>query len=243
MLSSFLSLQLILVIIPHWNAVSGKLYRWERASYSDPWQEVGDPISITVGKNGMAWGLGLHEEVLDPLKKKEGDARAPAGIFALGTVFGDSQHSSYAINMPYLVVEEDLEAIDDPESRFYNQILRRSSVSAADWKSSEKMKEVGFLYALGIVVKHNENPPVPFAGSCIFIHIGSEPIEGTAGCTAMAEEDLIKLVSWLDEKKKPLLVQLPLEQYIIKKASWQLPKMLFEASEQGGLPLTAPQDL
>jgi hypothetical protein len=41
-------------------------------------------------------------------------------------------------------------------------------------------------YALGAVVAHNSTPPVPGAGSCIFLHVWESPVTPTAGCTAMA---------------------------------------------------------
>ncbi|MBF8262931.1 MAG: hypothetical protein HW387_596 [Parachlamydiales bacterium] len=51
-------------------------------------------------------------------------------------------------------------------------------------------------------------------GSAIFMHIWRDPGFPTAGCTAMQEKDIGDIVSWLDEKKHPVLVQLPMEEYL-----------------------------
>jgi D-alanyl-D-alanine dipeptidase len=63
-------------------------------------------------------------------------------------------------------------------------------------------------YKYGIVVDHNGimegEKSIRGAGSCIFIHIKSIP---TAGCTVMEEAEIKEIIRWLDETKKPLLVQ------------------------------------
>ncbi|HEY2810824.1 MAG TPA: L,D-transpeptidase family protein [Rhabdochlamydiaceae bacterium] len=207
-------LQLLVAVSSHWNAVEGELYRYQRFTTDSPWELVGRPIAIKLGKEGMAWGRGILQWKDDEgLQKKEGDGRSPAGLFSLGWVFGDALHQRYARNMPFLLITEDLECVDDPGSKFYNQCVYAHTIAERDWKSSEKMQEIGPLYAIGIVVHHNCNPVVPGGGSAIFMHICSEQGKGTAGCTAMAEEDLITLVSWLDEYQNPRLLQLPMEEY------------------------------
>ena len=42
------------------------------------------------GKNGLAWGKGIADNLdqRDGPVKHEGDGKAPAGIFKLGTAFG-----------------------------------------------------------------------------------------------------------------------------------------------------------
>ena len=78
------------------------------------------------------------------------------------------------------------------------------------------------LYRWGIMVKHNWKP-YPGYGSCIFIHLWRGPGQGTAGCTAMAPQNMKSLLHWLDVKKYPLLIQLPEAEYEKLKKSWRLP--------------------
>ena len=41
---------------------------------------------VSVGRNGAAWGLGLHAAQPQGPQKQEGDGRAPAGVFTLGAI-------------------------------------------------------------------------------------------------------------------------------------------------------------
>ena len=53
------STQTIVVTTSNWNAVEGRLQRYERATTHEKWRPVGEPISIVVGKNGLGWGIGV----------------------------------------------------------------------------------------------------------------------------------------------------------------------------------------
>ena len=221
-----LVLQLLVVVSADWNAVDGILYRFQYTPKTLQWESFSHPIPVTLGKQGMAWGRGLID--LDDEKgahKKEGDQKAPAGLFSLGPIFGDALHQSYAKNMPFLLITDDLECIDDSHSVYYNQLVNTNSILKQDWKSSEKMKEMGFLYAIGMVIQHNVHPVKPEMGSAIFMHVWRNKGMGTAGCTAMKEDDLKEIVEWLDISQQPSLIQLPMEEYISKQAQWGLPEL------------------
>lgn len=232
------STQMIVVTTPDWNTVEGRLQRYERANTHQSWQPIGDSIPIVVGKNGIGWGIGLVptndpaiRQASDPVKK-EGDGRSPAGVFALGRAFGDSAQPLPGSKMPYLSLIPSIECVDDTTSKFYNRLVDRASVTP-DWKSSEHMRATGEAYRWGIVVGHNgilaegkQKPPVPGGGSCIFLHIWHSQVSGTAGCTAMPQPYLESLLLWLDPARKPLLVQLPAEQYGQLMHRWNLPKVV-----------------
>ncbi len=224
-------LQLLVVVSPDWNGLDGVLYRYQRGSPSLQWELVGSPIGVALGEQGMAWGRGLfdcsHEK---GMHKKEGDWRAPAGVFSLGPAFGDERHQPYARKIPFLLVADGLECVDDPDSVHYNRFITEKTAHR-DWKSSEKMKEIGFLYAIGLVIQHNLNPIKPGMGSAIFMHVWRQKGMGTAGCTAMEEKDLDELVSWLDMEQSPCLVQLPSEEYMGKKSLWGLPELSLPIDE------------
>ena len=59
---------------------------------------VGEPTPVTIGRAGSAWGLGLHPAQRGP-QKREGDGRAPAGVFRIGTAFGYADRPTTAL--PY----------------------------------------------------------------------------------------------------------------------------------------------
>ncbi len=146
-------------------------------------------------------------------------------IFAISAVFGyagpDSALARRA-RLPYLAATADLKAIDDPASVHYNRIVDQSAVTP-DWASCEDMRRTDQRYEVGAVVGHNAEPPLPGAGSCIFLHVWAAPGVPTAGCTAMALADMSEIAGWLDGAAAPLLVQLPQAEYVRRAADWGLP--------------------
>ncbi len=226
------STQVIVVTTSGWNAVEGQLQRFERASVHEQWHPVGEPIAIVVGKNGLGWGIGSiadGPEVASGPVKKEGDGKAPAGIFELGTAFGYASQPLPGLRMAYLNLSPSIECVDDVASKHYNRIVDRSAV-ASDWNSSEHMRDTGESYRWGMVVDHNgmvpgdsTSPPKPGAGSCIFLHIWRSHDQGTVGCTAMSQIHLETLLTWLDPARKPRLIQLPKPAYDQLSKRWMLP--------------------
>jgi D-alanyl-D-alanine dipeptidase len=231
------STQLIVVATSNWGAVTGQLQRFERITVNEPWRPFGEPIPIVVGRNGMGWGIGLVAAddpnvrlASDPVKK-EGDGKSPAGIFDLGSAFGYSAQPLPGLKLPYLTLTESIECVDDVNSKYYNRIVDRSAV-APDWNSSEHMRDVGESYRWGIVVdlnrtiaRRNQDVPEPGGGSCVFLHIWHDQSQGTAGCTAMSQMNLEALLTWLDPKRRPLLLQLPMPAYERLTHRWNLPKL------------------
>lgn len=194
--------QLIVVTTKNWSTSKGMLQRYERKGSS--WQRMGKAINIKLGRNGLGWGLGLHTIPKDAkIIKKEGDGKAPAGIFSLKQAFG---YAPFKVKYPYEVYKETDHCVDDVHSKLYNKIVDSKKVNI-DYKSKEHMKFPKDYYKYGIVVNHNhidEEGAKKAAGSCIFLHIKKVP---TAGCTVMSESEMKKIIQWLDAKHKPLLVQ------------------------------------
>jgi L,D-peptidoglycan transpeptidase YkuD (ErfK/YbiS/YcfS/YnhG family) len=155
--------------------------------------------------------------------KREGDDKAPAGIFRLGTAFGYSAKPIFT-RMPYLALSKRIVAVDDPRSRYYNRLVDIATIKHPDWRSAENMILADQRYQWGVVVRHNE-PPKPGAGSCIFLHVWLSRDTPTSGCTAMAEQHLRRLIGWLDQAQTPLLVQLPRPIYNEVRESWGLPAL------------------
>ncbi|MDB6029471.1 MAG: putative rane protein [Verrucomicrobiales bacterium] len=217
--------QLLLVTTPNWTSVSGSLRRFVRGTSDSPWRQVGAEMPIVVGRNGLGWGQGLHptNHFSGPIKK-EGDGKSPAGVFSLPSAFGLEPHTSLEfIKLPYQQLLSPIECVDDTNSIYYNQIVSRDGVKKVDWNSSEKMREIGQQYRLGVFVNHNSSPREFGGGSCIFLHIWKAAGTGTSGCTAMTSENMEVLLRWLDPAQKPILVQLPESEYQKLKGPWHLP--------------------
>jgi D-alanyl-D-alanine dipeptidase len=215
--------QLIVVTTRGWNEVPGTLVRYERKNVHASWLAVGTALPIVVGKNGLGWGRGVNAPVkgAGPVKH-EGDGRSPAGIFRLTNAFGyASADSAQWLKLPYQRATRTYECVDDTTSRYYNQTLERATV-APDWHSSEIMRRTDNAYRWGVIVAHNM-PARAGEGSCIFLHIWSGPTQGTVGCTAMAEPQLLEVMRWLDPARRPLLVQLTDSEYARRRSAWALP--------------------
>jgi L,D-peptidoglycan transpeptidase YkuD (ErfK/YbiS/YcfS/YnhG family) len=218
------SRQCIVVVSRDWNARTGVLRAYKRKNSRSDWQIHGPEIPVVLGKTGLAWGRGLAQPDGGQIPiKREGDNRAPAGIFGLGPAFGYAPASQARwVNLRYLPLTEQIEGIDDPRSRYYNQLVDRSKVRRVDWHSSEQMLRADDLYKWGVVVRHN-TPAEPGAGSCIFLHIWKNTATATTGCTAMPEESLVRLLGWLDPAARPLLVQMPRREYDALRTKFALP--------------------
>ena len=217
--------QMIVVKTSGWENVAGTVQRFERKTVETQWKAVGAPIAVVVGRGGLAWGRGLHPTNSAGPQKVEGDGKSPAGVFALSSAFGfASAEEMKWLKLPYLHVTDALECVDDVKSIRYNSIVDNSHVLNPDWNSSEKMREIGEQYRLGVVVNHNVAPRIAGKGSCIFLHIWKGDGSGTAGCTAMERGDLEELVRWLDTESSPILVQLPDSEFQRFEKDWRLPK-------------------
>jgi D-alanyl-D-alanine dipeptidase len=218
------SLQLILVTTGGWDAVDGEMMLYERDSINNQWNAVGEKIPIVVGRNGMAWGKGLHGDgVGEGPVKQEGDGRSPAGIFNLGSAFGYAAREQVGyVKLLYVQAIATLECVDDPQSAHYSRIVDRVSVEYPDWNSSERMRRDDDQYRWGVVVDHNAKGE-PGCGSCVFMHIWEAPGKGTAGCTAMNLSSMEDVLRWLDAEMRPLLVQLPRVEFERLRKAWGLP--------------------
>lgn len=212
--------QVVLVLADRVDAPTARLWQLERSGPEEGWVCRAGPARASVGRNGLAWGCGPHTPAAPPddltvwRLKREGDGCAPAGVFALPFAFGTAVPDDASwLRLPYVHATPSLRGVDDPESRFYNQLVDEARLPTGvhpDWRSREVMRRDDGLYDWGIFVAHNHPQPVggrAARGSCIFIHRWKSAGEGTAGCTALGQRDLRSLLHWLDASAHPMLVQ------------------------------------
>lgn len=220
------SRQCIVVITDDWASTSGALFVFERVDLTTSWKRRGPPFSVVLGKNGLGQGRGMIQLRFEGApNKKEGDNRAPAGIFRLSSAFGYAPERSVSwIRLPYQMLTNQTEGIDDPRSHYYNKLMDRSKASQVDWRSSERMRRADILYKWGVILDHNPDA-LPAAGSCIFLHIWKNASTPTTGCTAISESNLLRLLRWFDPDQHPILVQMPRGPYRSIQEEWSLPKI------------------
>jgi len=228
--------QLILVITDNWQVNNGNLYTFtkqnnnQKENQDQVWQKSASSIlstKVTVGKKGLAWGIGLHPKQ-QGVHKVEGDGKAPAGIFSLGNAFG--YLDNILTGLTYQAMTKNDFCIDVKGSPYYNQLVNSSIVGEKAIKGSTEgmRRDIHYKgdqrYKKGIFVKHNEEN-IDAAGSCIFMHVWKDKGIPTSGCTAMTEQNMDSILAWLDTDKNPLYIALPMAQYQALKSQWFLPEI------------------
>lgn len=212
------SLQAIAVTAENWGSTTGVLQTFSRATVNDSWTKTDFQIPVSLGSAGMGWGIGLHT-AQSPLKN-EGDGKTPAGIFSLGSAFGYQELVDTQLN--YTQMTSDHWCVDDVSMPKYNQIVKKSESPVGN--STERMLRSDNFYKFGIFVNHNPGA-LKIKGSCIFVHVWRGLGKTTAGCTAMAEDNIVSLLNWLDASKNPVFITLPVDIYQAKRDPWGLPKI------------------
>jgi D-alanyl-D-alanine dipeptidase len=207
--------QLVTVATPSWNSQTATMAVWERQTSQSVWRQsielqANFPSEAVVGKSGLAWGYGYAAlqgvgESYGRLKQ-EGDGRSPAGIYAIGKRFGFAEANSET----YRRISADTYCVDDPSSRYYNQIIDANGI-ATDWQSAERMRDID-LYRSGFAIEYRSDARSR-GGSCIFLHIWRARGKGTSGCTAVPESAMNVLQNWLKPIYKPALAILPRQQF------------------------------
>jgi L,D-peptidoglycan transpeptidase YkuD (ErfK/YbiS/YcfS/YnhG family) len=158
--------QLIVVTTENWNATSATIRLFERTQGGrTSWQIVGKPFSGVIGRREFAWGIGLHGtgEAGAP-RKREGDDTSPAGVFRLCSVFGLANPTQVLfLRLPYQQITTTTEAIDDPQSRYYNRILHWKCCDQV--QSGFQVEEVPAFQQQSVVVSASIATPAAFERS------------------------------------------------------------------------------
>ncbi len=139
-----------------------------------------------VGKNGIT------------TNKKEGDGKTPAGKFSIGTAFGTKGNPGTSLS--FRAINKDDVWVDDSESSHYNS-WQSKSATEGEWSSAEDMYIPQYRY--GFVINYNTNR-VPYKGSAISFHVANNY---TLGCVGTSEQNVIRILTWLNPSKSPVIIQ------------------------------------
>jgi L,D-peptidoglycan transpeptidase YkuD (ErfK/YbiS/YcfS/YnhG family) len=181
--------------------------------------------AVSLGRNGMAWGRGLHTEPDHGPFKKEGDGKSPAGVFALVRAFGVAKVlPDDAGGFPYLHTLPSTYCVEDVRSDWYNRIIDAQSVIPTTWERWSALRRPDGLFDWGLIVSQNDPDVRRGAGSCVFLHIWRGANVPTAGCTAMARDRIESIIRWLEPDAQPVLVQLPDTEFEEWRSRWDLPE-------------------
>lgn len=219
--------QAVVGVASGWNSSHVTLRVYEKDGGA--WRQIGPAWKGRLGKNGLAWGQGIHPQVRDKhLVKKEGDKRAPAGIFKIGGAYGYAAAIQKHPALTYRKVTSRDLWVENRGSPHYNRHLVLKHEPSAPWEKKAQMKQGDYAHALKLYIAHNDamlgGKPVPGLGSAIFFHIwrggGSKP---TAGCTTMDKGKLSQLIARIDPRRHPVYILLPQADYAARRSSWNLP--------------------
>jgi L,D-peptidoglycan transpeptidase YkuD (ErfK/YbiS/YcfS/YnhG family) len=226
--------QLVVGVAPDWDASTVQLQRFERSA-NGRWKAVGAAFPGRLGAHGLVWGRGINPRTADMTDKSEGDKRSPAGIFRLRQAFGYDAAWVARTKLPYVTVGPRDLLVEDPSSSLYNTHVHLDHDPSTPFERAQRMVRGDPAHRLQVMIDHNTQPrPVLGKGSAVMFHTWRRSgAQATAGCTSMADEDLDRLVSWLDPWKAPTYVLLPADEYRERTSSWSLP------SSVAGLELTS----
>jgi L,D-peptidoglycan transpeptidase YkuD (ErfK/YbiS/YcfS/YnhG family) len=211
--------QLVVGIAPNWDSMHGYLLRLDRTSTG--WKAAGPAAPVLFGKQGLAWGRGVFSGVAN--RKAERDKKAPAGLFKIGTIYTYDHTLPPGSTYPFHTVGAGDGWVDDVNSLQYNQHVVVDPKNPPPWFAKQRMRHNDFAYRWLVEIRHNSDPPVPGDGSAIFFHIRRGADRPSAGCTTMAEVDLIKLIRWLRPEANPEYLCLPKSEYLARWNEWDLP--------------------
>lgn len=122
--------------------------------------------------------------------KQEGDGGTPIGAYFLKRVyFRPDKLSAPKTALPVQALTPRDGWCDDPADPAYNRMVQLPFDA-----SHEKMWRDDALYDVVVEITHNDNPPVPGAGSAVFIHIAKPDYSATEGCVAFAKPDLLEIL-------------------------------------------------
>ncbi len=181
--------QLLVVVSDSPDTSLAHVYVLKRAGQR--WQRVAGPFPAMIGRNGFA-AVG---------EKREGDGRAPSGLFPLEFAFGYA--AAIKSTMPYRQSSVDDVWVDDVTAPDYNTWTKRDLTSA---RSFEPLVIQDQRYRLGIVTGYNRTPVIPGLGSAIFVHTWLEEGFTTSGCVALDGDQLAALLNWLDPADTPMVL-------------------------------------
>ncbi len=121
-------------------------------------------------------------------EKREGDGGTPVGVWPMRRLLyrPDRLDGPPATGLPVRAIDPTDGWCDDPADPNYNR-----PVALPYPASHETLWREDHLYDLIVVLGHNDDPPVPGAGSAIFLHVAHPDYEPTAGCLALARDDLL----------------------------------------------------
>jgi L,D-peptidoglycan transpeptidase YkuD (ErfK/YbiS/YcfS/YnhG family) len=124
-------------------------------------------------------------------RKREGDGATPAGSLRPVLVYYRPDRVRRPVTaLPVTAIDPDCGWCDDPADRNYNRPVKLPYPAGHErlWRDDR-------LYDLVVVLDYNLANPRPGAGSAIFLHLAAPGFAPTAGCIAVTEPAMRRILS------------------------------------------------
>jgi len=148
----------------------------------NPWNAIaefrGRRFRASIGRSGAT-----HE-------KREGDGASPIGIWPMRRLFFRPDRVTPKTVLPLREIRPEDGWCDDPARPEYNRLVRLPFAG-----SHETMWMDSGLYDLVVELGYNDDPPIAGKGSAIFLHVIRPDHGATAGCLALARDDLLQVLA------------------------------------------------
>ncbi|GEC15638.1 L,D-transpeptidase family protein [Nitrobacter winogradskyi] len=138
----------------------------------------GQAIAVTLGRGGIR------------ANKREGDGATPRGVFRpLRLWWRPDRHPRPRTLLPVRAITPMDGWCEDPADRRYNRPIRLTPNAAGD-----RLTRDDHLYDFIIEIDHNTRPRVAGRGSAVFLHLARDNFGPTAGCVAMTQPAMLRLL-------------------------------------------------
>lgn len=153
--------------------------------------------------DGLTWMNGHTGSNGISHNRKRNTNTSPAGLWAMGTAFGNAEKPS-GIKMPWRDVTPNSDWVCDANSVYFNTWQERDDPALAeswDYGDVEHLEDYASAYAYACVIRYNTPPyTVPDRGCAIFLHCSKGT---TGGCIGLPEGDMVNTLRWLDPECNP----------------------------------------
>lgn len=159
------------------------------------WSEYMAPFSCVIGMNGFS------------TNRHEGDKTTPVGSYHFPFLFG--WHGNPGFKFPFKAAGPCDYWVSNSSWAEYNVWMNYKGNPKNRFEDYELLSSQP-LYKYAAATDFNYNSDKIYGkGSGIFIHIAPPAGGGTLGCVGMPEDNLLKILMWMDLSKNPVLIMGP----------------------------------
>ncbi|MGW6306073.1 L,D-transpeptidase family protein [Streptomyces niveus] len=156
------------------------------------WKAQFSTASGRVGSNGDT----------EAAPRRQNTYTTPTGTYTMTEGFGVETGGTA---MPYTIVDRTHWWVQDPESKFYNQMHTEAGadfpLTESGERGSERLINYPTQYAKALVINFNRWPAVPGRGAGTFLHVNDSG--ATAGCVSVPRPTMNRITGWITPAAHP----------------------------------------